>query len=64
MVNKKPSIESEGFVLRLMMRMVSRSLEIPSNAKYSHCTGIITESAAVSALTTISPSEGEQSISM
>lgn len=31
-------------------------------AKYSHCTGIITESAAVRAFTVISPSDGEQSI--
>ena len=44
--------------------MVFNNLEIPSRAKYSHCTGIITESAAVNALTVISPSEGEQSISM
>ena len=45
-----------------IMRIVFNNLEIPSNAKYSACTGIITESAAVNALTVISPNEGEQSI--
>ena len=37
---------------------------MPSRAKYSHCTGMITEFAAVSALTVMRPSDGEQSISM
>ena len=37
---------------------------MPSKAKYSHCTGIITESAAVSALTVMSPNDGEQSMRM
>ena len=37
---------------------------VPSSARYSRCTGIITESAAVRAFTVIVPSEGEQSIRM
>ena len=64
MVSRKPSISSEGFSLDLMILMVLSSLLMPSRAKYSHCTGMMTESAAVSALTVMSPSEGEQSIRM
>jgi hypothetical protein len=41
---------------------VEGNLPNPSKAKYSHCTGMITESAAARALTVISPNEGEQSI--
>ena len=33
-----------------------------SSAKYSHCTGMITLSAAVSEFTVIKPSDGEQSM--
>ena len=44
--------------------MVFSNLLIPSSAKYSACTGIITESAAVSEFTVISPKDGEQSISI
>ena len=42
--------------------MVFNNLPRPSKAKYSHCTGIITESDAVSAFTVIKPSDGEQSM--
>ena len=42
--------------------MVFSNLLMPSKAKYSHCTGMITESAAVSAFIVMSPNEGEQSI--
>jgi len=42
--------------------MVFNNLPKPSSAKYSHCTGIITESAAVKEFTVINPSEGEQSM--
>ena len=62
MVSRKPSISKAGFSFDLIIFIVFNSLLIPSNAKYSHCTGIITESAAVKALTVISPKEGEQSI--
>ena len=41
-----------------------KSLTRPSNAKYSHCIGIITEYAAVNAFKVISPKEGAQSIIM
>ena len=64
MVSRNPSISSLGFSFVLIILMVFSSFEIPSSAKYSHCTGMITESAAVSEFTVISPSEGEQSISM
>ena len=64
MVSKKPSISSFGFNLLLIILMVLSSLLIPSSAKYSHCTGMMTESAAVRELTVIRPSEGAQSISM
>ena len=42
--------------------MVSKSLPKPSKAKYSHCTGIITESEATKEFTVTIPSDGEQSI--
>ena len=42
--------------------MVFSNLLMPSSAKYSACTGMITESAAVSALIVINPNDGEQSI--
>ena len=63
-VRRKPSISREGFRRDFMMRMVLSSLVMPSSANYSAWTGIITESAAVRALTVISPSDGEQSMSM
>ena len=46
------------------MRIVLSNCVMPSSAKYSHCTGMMTESAAVSAFTVVSPSEGEQSMRM
>ncbi len=51
-----------GFSLDLMILMVFSNLLMPSSAKYSACTGMITESAAVSALIVINPNDGEQSI--
>ena len=60
-----PSISRSGLSFDFIMPMVLRSLLMPSSAKYSACTGMITESAAVRAFTVMSPSEGEQaSISM
>ena len=47
MVNRNPSISKVGFSFDFIILIVLRSLLIPSNAKYSACTGIITESAAV-----------------
>ena len=64
MVSRNPSISSLGFSFDLMILMVFSNFDMPSSAKYSHCTGIITESAAVSELTVMRPSDGEQSISM
>ena len=43
---------------------VLKSFPSPSRAKYSHYTGIITASAAVSAFNVMRPSDGEQSINM
>ncbi|OLA93253.1 MAG: hypothetical protein BHW63_02390 [Mycoplasma sp. CAG:611_25_7] len=61
-VNKTPSI----FKLELRFIWVNltafKSCVIPSSAKYSHCTGIITESDAVKAFVVIIPSAGGQSI--
>lgn len=48
-------ISKDVFSLLLIILIVFRSLLIPSSAKYSHCTGMITESAAVRELTVISP---------
>ena len=62
MVNKNPSISKAVFNFDLIILMVFNNLLIPSKAKYSHCTGMITESAAVRALIVISPKDGEQSI--
>ena len=62
MVSRNPSISSAGFSLDLMILMVFSNLLMPSSAKYSACTGMITESAAVSALIVINPNDGEQSI--
>ena len=64
MVSRKPSISSVGFRRDLMIRMVLSNCAIPSRAKYSACTGISTESEAVSALTVMMPNDGEQSIRM
>ncbi len=52
------------FSFDLMILMVFSSFEMPSSAKYSHCTGMMTESAAVRAFTVMRPSDGEQSMSM
>ena len=63
-VSTKPSICNEGLSPPLTIFMVLSSLLRPSRARYSHCTGISTESAAVSMLTVVKPSEGEQSMNM
>ena len=42
--------------------MVCNNLPIPSKAKYSLCTGIITELATVKAFKVIKPKDGEQSM--
>ena len=55
-------MSNAGFNLDFIIFIVFSNLLIPSNAKYSHCTGIITESAAVKALIVIKPNDGEQSI--
>ena len=62
MVIRKPSISIFGLILRLTTCKVLNSLLIPSSAKYSHCTGMITESAAAKTDTVMSPKLGEQSI--
>ena len=55
-------ISSAGLRRLLTILIVLSSLLKPSNARYSHCTGISTESAAVRILTVVKPSEGEQSM--
>ena len=45
-----------GLRLDLIILIVFSNLAIPSSAKNSHCTGIITLSLAVSALMVIKPS--------
>ena len=52
-------MSSDGLSLVLIMRMVLSSLLIPSRAKYSHCTGMMMESAAVREFTVMRPSDGE-----
>ena len=44
-----------------MRRTVLSNADKPSSAKYSHCIGISTDLAAVSALTVNKPSDGGQS---
>ena len=62
MVSRNPSISNFGLSLLLIILIVLSSLLIPSSAKYSHCTGMITESAAVSEFTVMRPSDGLQSM--
>src|SRR3546814_2383053 len=50
MVRSRPSISSRGLSRWRTALTVSSRLDNPSSAKYSHCTGISTPSAAVSAL--------------
>ena len=57
-------MDSEGLSFDLTILMVFSSLLIPSRAKYSHCTGMMTLSAAVSAFTVMSPRLGLQSMRM
>ena len=61
-VNNTPSILSPGFNLVCVIIIVFSNCVIPSKAKNSHCTGIITELDAVNAFVVINPSEGGQSI--
>ena len=51
-----------GLSFDFIIFMVLSNLLMPSSAKYSHCTGMITESAAVRQLTVMSPNDGEQSM--
>src|SRR3569833_1808366 len=62
MVNKIPSIFNSVFRRVCTIFMVFNNLPKPSRAKYSHCTGMITESAAVNELMVIKPNDGEQSM--
>ena len=62
MVNKMPSTFNVVFKRVCTIFMVLSNLPSPSSAKYSHCTGIITESAAVNELMVIKPNDGEQSM--
>ena len=65
-VNRTSSAGTFDFQCRIQFRLDNldcvQQFADPSRAKYSACTGIITESAAVRALIVISPNEGEQSI--
>jgi hypothetical protein len=63
-VRSTPSISSFGLRRALTARIVSLSDDSPSSAKYSHCIGTITPSAAVSALIVSRCSDGGQSIRM
>ena len=64
MVNKIPSISSVGDLTAFCtIFMVFSNLPRPSNAKYSHCTGMITELAAVKGVDgNQGPNDGEQSM--
>ena len=61
-VNKAPSTTSSGFKCFLTKLMVFNNCPNPSNAYYSHCTGINTLSEAVKAFKVTKPKEGGQSI--
>ncbi|MNT93802.1 hypothetical protein D3C72_2353600 [compost metagenome] len=64
MVRSRPSIFSAGLSIWAMRWMLLiRSLK-PSRAKYSHCMGMITPSAATRALTVSIDSAGGQSMRM
>ena len=63
-VNKIPSICNSGFNRVCTIFIVLSNFPKPSKAKYSHCTGMITESAADKALMVINPKDGEQSMMM
>ena len=61
-VTRIPVMTSDGLYSCLTLRIVYISCVSPSRAKYSHCIGISTPSALLSALTVRSPSDGGQSI--
>src|SRR5262249_49928123 len=63
-VSTMPSISSEGLSASRTRSMVFRSCEMPSSAKYSHCIGTSTESAAVSPLMVSRPRDGGESTRM
>ena len=63
-VRRTPSIPKLGLTFLCANIIVFISCIIPSSAKYSHCTGISTESAAARAFVVSIPSEGGQSINM
>ena len=54
---------SDGLIVRRRRISVSRSSDTPSSARYSHCIGTSTESAAAKALRVSRSSDGGQSIS-
>ena len=61
-VRTAPSISNVLFKCFFTKLIVFNSCPKPSNAKYSHCTGIKTESDAVNAFNVTIPSDGGQSI--
>ena len=61
-VPSTPSTFSLGFSRSLTLSIVVLSSATPRSAKYSHSSGTMTPSEAVSALTVSRPSEGWQSI--
>ena len=63
-VPSTPSISRRGFSRSRTLSIVVFSSATPRSAKYSHSSGTITPSEAVSALTVSRPSEGWQSIRM
>ena len=60
-VNTTPSIASLGLYAARTFSIVAVSADSPSSAKYSACIGMITPSAATSAFSVSSPSDGGQS---
>jgi hypothetical protein len=63
-VNRIPSMASDGLIVRRMRMSVSRSSETPSIARNSHCIGISTESLAARAFKVSRSRVGGQSIRM
>ena len=63
-VRRTPSISKLGLTFLCASIIVLISCIIPSRAKYSHWTGINTESAAASALVVRIPRDGGQSINI
>ena len=64
MVPSTPSISSLGLSRSRTLSIVVLSSATPRSAKYSHSSGTMTPSEAVSALTVSRPSEGWQSMRM